>query len=335
MPSRELKIRDIAAQPGEKRFGWLKVGENQDSLPIQLPITLINGSSKGPILYLQAALGGSQLNTIAVVREVIKKTDPKKLRGSIIATLLVNYFGFHHDPPVNWSNKDGSYPIHLNRTFPGKPDGRSSERIAHQIFNEAAVKATHLIDVHQMGTTRSVNRVNVRVSGEDPYHSETFQMAKVFGTPYILDEKEEEGNVEGRLAYQATVKGIPSIDPELAGSRGWDQDTIKVGTKGVLNVMKHLKMIEGKPEYPRKQLVASKLKNITANRGGFLEHKVKLGDIVKKGQTIAEVTNPFGETLEEIKTPTEGVVWVLPEFPMVSTGESVTMLGTQLKELSD
>ncbi len=334
MGTRELRVRDIVASPGEKVFGWLKVGENQDSLSVQLPIALVNGSSEGPVLYLQAALGGAQLNTIAVVREVVKKTRPEDLRGGIIAVLLVNYFGFHHDPPVNYSPKDGAYPLHLNRIFPGKPDGRSSERIAHQVFHEAVLKATHLIDVHQMGTMRAVNRVNVRVSEGEPDHGEAFEMARAFATDYILDEKEEGVGAEGRLAYQATVRGLPSIDPELAGSRGWDEDTIRIGVKGVQNVMRLLKMIDGQPKYPQRTLVASKIKTITANRGGFLEFKTKLGDQLKKGDTLAEVTTPFGEALETLKSPEEGIVWALPEFPMVSSGETVAILGIRVKTMT-
>lgn len=325
---REIRVGKITTKPGEKKNLWLQVGENQDSTPIKLPVAVINGVSPGPVLYIQAALGGSQLNTISVARRIMMETEPSELSGGIIATLIVNYFGFHHDPPVNWSNKDGSYPLHLNRIYPGRSDGRSSERIIHRVFNEIVPQSNYAIDVHQMGTMQSVNRVNVRVASGEPYYKEAFELARVYGTGFILDEKEKNPNVEGRLAWQATNRGIPAIDPELAGSRGWDENTICVGVKGICNVMKHLKMIEGEPEIPEKQLVASKLKIIRANRGGFIEHKAHLGTIVEKDEVISEISDPFGNVLEHVRSPEEGVLWALPEYPMLCTGQVVAMIGT-------
>lgn len=331
MANREIRVGKITTQPGEKKYGWLPVGENQDSTPIQLPIAIVNGDSPGPILYLQAALGGTQLNTIGVVRKIIMNTEPEKLSGGIIATLIVNYFGFHHDPPVNWSPKDGGYPIHLNRIYPGKPDGRSSERIVHSIFNEMVLQSNYVIDVHQMSTMLSVNRVNVRVAKGEPNYEEAFELARIYGTGFILDEKEETAGVEGRLAWQSTIRGIPGMDPELAGSRGWDKETIRVGSRGIDNVMKHLNMIEGEPIIPEKQIVASKLLRVRANRGGFIEYKAGLGNMVEKDEVIAEISNPFGEVSEYITSPEEGVIWALPEYPMLSTGEGVAIIGTQLR----
>ena len=330
-----LVVRNIEASSGEKIFGWLKVAEMQDSRSAELPVVLINGENEGPTLYIQAAVDGNELSSIAMLREAIKQVAPENLSGKIIAVVLTNFFGFHANEVWNPLDK-----ISMNRVWPGRKNGSSSERIVYQLWKEAVLQANYAIDCHSTDTHPSVGAVYVRVGKDEPYHDEAFEMARNFGIGYILDEKTSkiyttdlvsEKIAETKLSWNATVNGIPTITPELYGSRGWINPTLKKGVRGVLNLLKWLNMIDGKPELPEKQYVANETTSVLNSKGGFLEYKVELGDILKENDVILDVTDPFGRVLETITAPKEGIIWTIREFPMVSTGERVVTLGTDYK----
>ncbi len=103
------------------------------------------------------------------------------------------------------------------------------------------------------------------------------------------------------------------------------------GTKGVFNVLKWLKMIEGNPELPEKQNVANLTQSMISNRGGFLEWHFELGDFIKKGDAVVDVTDPFGRVLETLKAPSDGILWLKTEYPMISSGMNAGRLGCDYK----
>ena len=332
-----LKIRDIEATAGQKKFGWMKIAETQDSRSAEIPFALINGRNKGPTVYLQAAVDGDELNPIGVIRKVVSSIDPDQLSGKIIAVIIANFFGFHSNESWNPIDK-----LSMNRVWPGRPDGSSSERIVHQLWNEMVLQANYGIDIHQTGISPSVGSVYVRVAKDEPNHDTAFEMARFYGSGHILVEKESKiyasdgfnpKAAETKLSWQATVRGIPTITPELCGSFGWTQDTITRGVQGVENVMKYLKVIHGDPAIPKKQYVVKHLRNVLANSGGFLEFRHGLGEIVQRGETIAEISDPFGKMLEKINAKETCLLWRFSEYPMVSSGQYALTLATDIEEI--
>ncbi len=335
MPRDIFSIAGLSVPKAAKKTGYLKVAEMQDGSPANLPIVVINGARKGPTLYVESCLDGAELNPIAAVRRIVREIDPNKLSGKVIAALIVNFFGFHAKMqlnPLDYAN--------MNRVFPGNPLGGSSDRVAHIVFKELVLKANYVVDVHQTSTQSSVGAVHVRVGKDEPYHDEAFELAKAFGAGYIVDEKgamtpvdaRNPATLEGRLIWVSTVRGIPGITPELSGTLGWSEDSIAFGVRGLRNVLKHLKMITGKPELPKHQYVTQKLVEVRAGRGGFVEYEAELGQQLKKGEVFALVTNAFGDAVERVRAPDDGILWRLTDYPMRATGERIAMVGTNIKE---
>lgn len=91
---------------------------------------------------------------------------------------------------------------------------------------------------------------------------------------------------------------------------------------GVMNVMKYLKMIKGEPILSKTQRrMGDKSAGIRAKRGGFFTYMVNAGDIVKEGQIIGQITDPFGEVLESINAPISGVVNIINFLSAKNTGD--------------
>jgi predicted deacylase len=332
-----LKVRDIQASLGEKKFGWMKIGETMDGKAAEIPIALINGRKHGPTVYLQAAVDGDELNPIGVIRRIISKLDANEISGSVIAVMIANYFGFHSNSP--WNPID---MLSMNRVWPGRENGSSSERIVSQLWNEIVLQSNYAIDIHQTGIGPSVGSVYVRVAKDEPHHDEAFEMARIFGSGYILDEKESKiyasdslnpKSAETKLSWRATVRGIPTITPELSGSLGWVESSIQKGMKGVENVLRHLKVLPGEPSAPESQYVVHQLKTVLSPCGGFLEFEGEPGTIFEKGTKFVRISDPFGNVKESLAVDLKSLLWRISEYPMVASGQYVATLATDINKI--
>jgi uncharacterized protein len=318
MNQSKLVVGVMVAEPGRRIEGYLKVGAMPDGTPVRLPVALINGAYPGKTLYLQSISDGDELNGIAVIHEILRCIRPEHLRGRMIAVPIVNFHAFHArqaNSPVD--------NMKMNRCFPGKPDGTSSERIANRLFTGAIRQADYCIDLHQGGVHPMVDEVRVRVDRKHPQHTACMELARVFGIGYILDQK----GPKGQLAQAAPEIGIPTIDPELGGCHGWDANSIAKGVRGVLNVLKKHHFIDGEPELPEHQVVVNRFVTLLSSEGGFVYYKSKLYDRVEAYQPIAEICNAFGHCREVVRAPESGIFWSHPAYPMVASGGSIGKIG--------
>ena len=64
-----------------------------------------------------------------------------------------------------------------------------------------------------------------------------------------------------------------------------------------------------------------------ARNGGLFQTSVKYGALVQKNQWIGELTDPFGEFKEQIKSPVTGYVVGLNNNPVVNAGDALMHLG--------
>ena len=144
-----LRVEHLRAESGQRTDGYLKVAEMQDGSPARVPVSLINGAEEGPTIYLQAISDGDELNGISVIRQVLKRLDPTVMSGRVIAVLIVNFHAFHAHQAFSPVDEKK-----MNRCFPGRKDGTSSERIAYRLFHNAVLQSDYCIDLHQGGVGR-------------------------------------------------------------------------------------------------------------------------------------------------------------------------------------
>ncbi|MFT4947421.1 MAG: putative deacylase [Natronomonas sp.] len=307
------------ADPGEMDTGRLPVGEGPDGGEVALPVAVVNGTRDGKTLYLQAASDGDELNGVGVVRRVIPQIDTANLSGTVLVVGIANYFAFQHNEHRN--------PIDdtkLNRTYPGNENGTSTERIAAATF-DAATRADLILDLHQGSTSRMINEVRVRCGRRHRHHKECLELAKVFGCGHVLDQK----GPEGQLARAAPNDGIPTVDPELGGSVGFDEQSVQKGVEGVFNVLKHYDFLPGTVDTDS-QTRASGFEQYGAPAGGLVDFEVELGERVTRDQTLFAVTDVFGEQKATVSADSNGVFWRTRRLPQVATGEYVCSVGTDI-----
>ena len=316
--SEQLKVGSIAASPGERVEGRIYAGQMAEGTPVSMPVALLNGNEPGPTVYLQAVSDGDELNGVAVLHELLRSVTPDQLRGKLIVVPVVNFHAFHsHQAHSPVDNKK------MNRCFPGNPKGTSSERIAYALFEQAIQQSDYCIDLHQGGVRPMVNEVRVRVAEEHPQHAACFELARLFGIGFILDQK----GPKGQLAQAAPDRGIPTIDPELGGCHGWDRTSVALGVRGVRNILCHYGLLEGEVVHPEKQTVITDFERVLTHEGGFVHYRASLGDWLEKGQVIAEVTDVFGRTVEQLEATRTCILWSHQIYPNAASGEQVCSVG--------
>lgn len=307
------------AAPGEGDTGWLAIGEGRHGDTVRIPVAVINGASEGETLYVQAASDGDELNGVGVIRRVVPQLDPAELTGTLLIVGIANIFGYdraeHRNPLDNTK---------LNRTYPGDEDGTSTERIAAATFN-AAKQADYILDLHQGSTSRMINEVRVRCGRRHGLHSECLELAKVFGCGHVLDQK----GPEGQLARVGPDEGIPTIDPELGGAVGLDQESVRLGVEGVFNVLRYYGFLPGDVKPPR-QTRARGFEQYGSPVGGLVDFNVELGERVTPGTTLFTVTDVFGEVKATVTADSAGIFWRTRRLPQVASGEYVCSVGTSV-----
>lgn len=312
------RLGTAAAAPGEMDTGRLSVGESRSGSPVGLPVAVLNGADDGPTLYLQAASDGDELNGVGVVTRLFRQLDPSAVAGQLLCCGIVNYHGFqqaeHHNPLDDTK---------INRTYPGQEDGTVSARIAAATF-EAASRADLVLDLHQGSTARMIDECRVRCGNRHRLHEECLELAKAFGCGYVLDQK----GPSGQLARAAPDEGIPTIDPELGGSVGWDETSIQTGVEGVYNVLRHYEFLQGTTQ-SRKQIRARGFSHYNADVGGLVDLDPDLGDRVNRGDTLFRITDVFGTVKDRVTADRSGVFWRSRRLPQVGSGEYVCSVGVR------
>ena len=314
-------VGTASATPGERSVGYLPFGEAPTGESLSLPVTVINGATAGETLYIQALSDGDELNGVGVITQVAPQIDPATLTGTVVIVGIVNHFGFQaneHRNPIDDTK--------INRTYPGDPEGSSSERIAAATYAHAK-KADYILDLHQGSTSRMINECRVRCGSGHQMHAECLELAKVFDCGFVFDQK----GPDGQLARAAPDDGIPTIDPELGGSIGWDWDSIEIGVQGVRNVLTHYGFIEGSVS-PQPQIRAKSFDQYRASTGGFIEFDAELGDQVEAGDRLYRILSPFGESRVDVTAERGGIFWRTRRLPQVTTGEYICSIGTTIDE---
>ena len=278
--------------------------------PTQLPVRVIRGKRRGPIIFVSAAIHGDELNGIEIVRRLRKLEILKKIKGTLILVPIVNVYGIMTLSRYLPDRRD------LNRSFPGSSKGSLSSRVAKIFFDEIVSKCDLGIDLHTASIHKS-NLPQIRTNIDNEY---TFTLAKAFQAPVILHSELRDGS----LRSVAQEKGIPILLYEAGEALKFDETSIRIGVNGIINVLRSNDML---PKVQRKTkkipIVMRNSQWIRSNESGILRTIKALGDTVKQDEVIAYIDDPLGDEVFTIVSPFDGVIIGKSEIPLVQAGDAV------------
>ncbi len=312
----KIEIGSVSVAKGEKANGTLKIGELPDASPIEIPVMVVNGRGDGPTLWVQSAIHGVELCGTFAIPKIVKELDSSELNGVFVGIPAVNV------PAVRVQGRGNPYEqfAHpdLNRVFPGKQDGTTTEQFAHAFFTQFKAHANYLIDIHAAHDPNSQWTIYPKMDNDAS--KESLTLAKNYGLPVILP------SVPGVLAssmFAVAVRdlGIPSIILEVGGtSTTYGDKMVDITVQGIWNILRYLKMISGEPTLPEKYFMIEEQVVMNSKKGGVFNALIKANEKVSRGQHIGTIFDFYGEEREKIVSTVDGIVLNVNNEPLTMSG---------------
>lgn len=307
-----FKINGATIQRGSRATIDLPVGRLYTHAPMTMPVQVIHGKKSGPKLFICAAIHGDEINGVEIIRRVLKLPALKRLSGTVVAVPIVNLHGFINHSRYLPDRRD------LNRSFPGTEKGSLASRLAHLLMEEIVQQCSHGIDLHTGAIHRS-NLPQIRANMDDP---ETERLARAFNVPVIISATLRDGS----LRESAADLGMPMLLYESGEALRFDEVGIRAGVKGIVNVMRELKMLPAtrrKAARGLESVVARSSSWVRAPESGILRAVASLGAHVKKNQLLGVIADPFGEQEVPLASPYGGIVIGRTNLPLVNEGDAL------------
>jgi predicted deacylase len=127
---------------------------------------------------------------------------------------------------------------------------------------------------------------------------------------------------------QAVAAGKPTVLVEMGEKGQRDEKFVDGIVDGVMNVLRTLGMIPGRPEPPlAESLWLNGEQSVTSEHTGILYPLVKPGQRVSPGMPVARVTDYAAKPLREYVAAIEGVVMHMSFSPPINAGETIVTMG--------
>ena len=282
--------------------------------PVSMPVHVLHGRHDGPVVFVSAAVHGDEINGVEIIRRLLRVPQMKRLHGTLLAVPIVNVFGFHNRSRYLPDRRD------LNRSFPGNESGSMAGRLGHVFMSEIVKRADFGIDLHTAAVHRD-NLPQIRADINDPILE---PLAKAFSAPVLLHSAAPAGSLRGAAADI----GVPVMVYEAGEALRFEEMSIQIGLRGVMNVLRRLSMLpisKRKPSKPSAVLRSSTWQR--APQSGILRAQSKLGTMVRKGEILGVVADPTGESEMVLEAPFDGVVIGRTNLPLVFEGEALFHVG--------
>lgn len=293
---------------------------------VQIPIIVVKNGS-GPTVLLTGGVHGDEYEGPIAVSRLASQLKPEAVQGRVIMMPAVNVPAVLNDTrlsPVD--NRD------MNRCFPGNPRGTFSEMLAHFMDSVILPMVDVSVDLHTAGHSGdSAPSTNMHALADGTLRERTMALAAAFGAPFnVVFGGVDEG---ATLTSAVERRRILSIGTELGGWGRVNVEGVRIGERGVRNVLKHLGVIEGRPETSqrdgspatRHMMVRDATCYAFAPRSGLFEPRQVVGDRVEAGQTAG-----FVHFVEDIDTPpvevihrSGGILWMSAGPGRVQRGDCV------------
>jgi predicted deacylase len=322
--TKPFKLGPIEVQPGTRIHAELPVMKQPDAKILGIPLILLHGTREGPILYVSAGVHGDEPDGTVSVIDIASSLDPSQLAGTFIgapavsvpaylAKASVDVAGIRENP-IDWKN--------LARVYPGRSDGTVTERIADTISNQIFPAIDYAIDLHSGGTRGTSIHLAGFIGVEGKLGKTSLELAKLFPMEIIW-----RASPWAKISTVAIEHGVPLVISEVTGqgrAEKWDVETNLIGVR---NVMKHIGMIEGDLEkIPEKRRYIDSETYIYAQIGGLLRPDVNTGELIKKDQPLGIVQDIYGDVVEKIYSPLDGIVTGVRTKPVVWAGETLFLV---------
>lgn len=311
------EVEDLGRGPNDIHHRQLVLDETVNGMQLAVPLLALRGAGSGPTMFLLAGQHALELNGPLAVQRLLDQVSPRELRGQILAIPLANPAGFvtgsSHYPtqgptwsmPVHWPEGGPAYPedqsANMNRLWPGKPEGRVPEKIAHAIFTEAARGADFAIDLH------CHDYWNSEVVILEAWHEPSLAFGRALGCRVNHRSRGAPNMFAGFMAG----RGVPVAAIELVPIYLVSQASVAEGVRMLKNALRYAGMLPGEPEMPgvTYEFGYDAEKPVLSEATGMVSFRRTSGEVVPAGDLLAEVFDPWSfKLVQRVVAPCDCLV---------------------------
>jgi predicted deacylase len=297
-------VGELTAQPGTQARGWCQVGLGPAT--VSLPIAITHGAQPGPVLAVTAGIHGGEYVPVVAARQFVRGLDPTAMRGTVVVSLQSSPVAFEQRRafvnPLDGQN--------LNRSFPGDPDGGPTARLADWLWRNLLSRADYYVDCHCGDLPEALDPFTAVAPGADgQLIAGARAMADCFDGGRLIIE-----HTQGAAIQQAALAGIAAVLIEIGGQGQWSPDEVAVQRDGLRRVAALAGILPGtggagpgagtRPHLP----VFEDAGEVISDRSGLWFPEAAVGTVVEKGTRLGRLEDVFGDDVQQIVSPADGVL---------------------------
>ena len=308
--------------------GFLKLPYSRDDSAwgaIMIPITVVR-NGQGPTALLTGGNHGDEYEGPVALTKLAATLRAEDVSGRVIILPFMNYPAFRaarRTSPIDGGN--------MNRSFPGKPDGTVTEKIADYIQRHLLPLADCVLDIHAGGKTLDfLPLAAIHVLDDKTQQARCEAAMQAFNAPYSLRLLELDS--VGMFDSAAETAGKVFVSTELGGGGSSSAASVAIATRGIHHLLIHAGICAGTLE--SRPSVALDMPDgdcyVTSSHDGLLEMCHDLGDRVESGSLLARVYDitRSGAKPVEYRARRAGIV-AARHFPgLVGCGDTLAVIAT-------
>jgi N2-acetyl-L-2,4-diaminobutanoate deacetylase len=307
------------------QHGFLRLPYSRDDSAwgsVMIPVAVVR-NGEGPTALLTGANHGDEYEGPLALFELAATLRQEDVRGRVIIVPAMNYPAFcagRRTSPIDGGN--------MNRTFPGRPDGTVTDKIADYFQRVLLPMADWVLDYHSGGKTLDfVPFAAAHKLADTAQEARCLAAVAAFGAPYSLHMVEIDA--VGMYDTAAEAMGKVFITTELGGGGSTTPHTVSIARQGVRNFLTHAGILAGNVEQmPSLLLDMSGPDCFTFSEvNGLIEIVVALGAPVRKGDVLARIfpINRTGVAPIDYRARMNGML-VARHFPgLVKAGDCIAV----------
>lgn len=319
------------------QFGSLKVPHSVHRSAyghIRIPLAVAK-RGEGPTVLLTGGVHGDEYEGPIALTRLVRELDLSALNGRLIVVPAVNYPAFvagRRTSPID--------EVNLNRTFPGKRNGTTTEMIAHYVTTELLTRADYCFDFHAGGSSLQYLPTLLAPRWDDPAAKQKLEeLIDAFAPPNVvyydsIRALSGEDRVIGNYAFQNDAFFFTG---EFGGGSTVSVPGLAAVEDGLKSVLAHLGVVperpRSKPKGPIRRLVMDNPGLYAyAPRRGFWEPKFELGDEVPEGGLaglIYDLDDPWADPLP-VPFRHAGFAVCIRTFSLVEAGDCLGHLASDI-----
>ncbi len=294
---------------------------------------MIRGYSFGkgdPAACILGSERGNEVQQMYICSQLVKALKELEANGcvnagkKILVIPVINALGMNVDRRFfGVENQD------INRMFPGKEHGDTTDRIADGIFK--------VIKEYSYG----IQLTSFYMSGEFVPHVRMMEtgyqnasLANLFGLPYVVIRKPTPLDTK-TLNYNWQDEMTAAFSVYTNKNDTIDDRSARQAVASVLRFLTRMGIIryESHSGYISHVIMEKDLTDVHTLSGGIFKGLVSPGEDVRYGHALAEIIDPYeGFVKETLLAPTDGIVFFAHTEPLIAEGAIVYRLIHRLHE---